>query len=228
MTTAMAQIERGLNRIYGIRRDRPAPRKYGRAAVLTLLLALPVGLGFLLLVAGGAFADAMVTTTAGRGRPPTRGTSPAGPWASRSWSSRSRWCSTTRPAAANRACPGWRPGPRSRCCSTSPAPGCSRSTCRRAGPSATCTVPLAGIMALLIWALLSSIALFYGAALCAQLEACRAGRPGAGVRRSRPTGRRHRLVGVVRGLPGRARVEAWTTPISAAPACPSAASASAR
>ena len=61
MTTAMAQIERGLNRIYGIRRDRPAPRKYGRAAVLTLLLALPVGVGFLLLVAGGAFADAMVT-----------------------------------------------------------------------------------------------------------------------------------------------------------------------
>ena len=37
--------------------------------------------------------------------------------------------------------------------------------------------PLAGIMALLIWALLSSIALFYGGALCAQLEACRAGRP---------------------------------------------------
>ena len=32
-------------------------------------------------------------------------------------------------------------------------------------------------MALLIWALLSAIALFYGGALCAQLEACRAGRP---------------------------------------------------
>jgi uncharacterized BrkB/YihY/UPF0761 family membrane protein len=37
--------------------------------------------------------------------------------------------------------------------------------------------PLAGIVALLIWALLSSIALFFGAALCAQLEACRAGQP---------------------------------------------------
>ena len=82
MTTAMAQIERGLNRIYGIRRDRPAPRKYGRAAVLTLLLALPVGLGFLLLVAGGAFADAMVIHYGWSERPPTPGTSPAGPWAS--------------------------------------------------------------------------------------------------------------------------------------------------
>src|SRR6478735_11854376 len=60
MTTAMAQVERGSNRIYGIRRDRPALAKYGRAAVLTAVLAVPVGVGFLALVAGGAFADAMV------------------------------------------------------------------------------------------------------------------------------------------------------------------------
>ena len=37
--------------------------------------------------------------------------------------------------------------------------------------------PLAGIFALLLWALLSSIALFYGTAVCAQLEALRAGDP---------------------------------------------------
>jgi uncharacterized BrkB/YihY/UPF0761 family membrane protein len=37
--------------------------------------------------------------------------------------------------------------------------------------------PLAGVFALLLWALLSSIAFFYGAAVCAQLEACRAGEP---------------------------------------------------
>ena len=35
--------------------------------------------------------------------------------------------------------------------------------------------PLAGIFALLLWALLSSVALFYGTAVCAQLEALRAG-----------------------------------------------------
>ena len=34
MIAAMGQVERGANRIYGIRRDRPAVGKYGRAAVL--------------------------------------------------------------------------------------------------------------------------------------------------------------------------------------------------
>src|SRR4051812_31898638 len=55
MIAAMGQVERGANRIYGIRRDRPALAKYGRAAVLTGVLAVPVGVGFLLLVTGGAF-----------------------------------------------------------------------------------------------------------------------------------------------------------------------------
>ena len=35
MTTAMAQVERGANRIYGVERDRPALRKYLRAAALS-------------------------------------------------------------------------------------------------------------------------------------------------------------------------------------------------
>ena len=34
LTTAMGQIERGVNRIYGIERDRPALRKYGRALLM--------------------------------------------------------------------------------------------------------------------------------------------------------------------------------------------------
>jgi len=37
--------------------------------------------------------------------------------------------------------------------------------------------PLAGIFALLLWSLLSAIALFYGVAVCAQLEAVRSGHP---------------------------------------------------
>jgi uncharacterized BrkB/YihY/UPF0761 family membrane protein len=37
--------------------------------------------------------------------------------------------------------------------------------------------PLAGVFALLLWSLLCAIALFYGSAVCAQLEACRAGEP---------------------------------------------------
>ena len=37
--------------------------------------------------------------------------------------------------------------------------------------------PLGGVFALLLWSLFSSIALFYGTALCAQLEAVRSGHP---------------------------------------------------
>ena len=37
--------------------------------------------------------------------------------------------------------------------------------------------PLAGIVALLLWALLSSVAVLFGAAVAAQLEAVRAGAP---------------------------------------------------
>jgi uncharacterized BrkB/YihY/UPF0761 family membrane protein len=37
--------------------------------------------------------------------------------------------------------------------------------------------PLAGMMALLLWALLSSVAILFGAAIAAQLEAVRAGAP---------------------------------------------------
>jgi YihY family inner membrane protein len=57
LTTAMAQIERGANRIYGVERDRPALSKYIRAAVLAVVAGLPALVGFLLLVAGGTAGD---------------------------------------------------------------------------------------------------------------------------------------------------------------------------
>ncbi|GAA3339151.1 hypothetical protein GCM10020358_21850 [Amorphoplanes nipponensis] len=52
LTTGMAQIERGANRIYGVERDRPALAKYLRAVVLAVIAGLPALFGFLLLVAG--------------------------------------------------------------------------------------------------------------------------------------------------------------------------------
>ncbi|MEU4688287.1 YihY/virulence factor BrkB family protein [Actinoplanes sp. NPDC023714] len=54
LTTAMAQVERGANRIYGVERDRPALFKYVRAAILAVCAGLPALFGFLLLVAGRA------------------------------------------------------------------------------------------------------------------------------------------------------------------------------
>ncbi|MER7460683.1 YihY/virulence factor BrkB family protein [Micromonospora sp. NPDC126480] len=59
LTMTMAQIERGANRIYGVERDRPALWKYVRAAVLALTAGLPALVGFLILVSGGAIGDSV-------------------------------------------------------------------------------------------------------------------------------------------------------------------------
>ncbi|MFR9806199.1 YihY/virulence factor BrkB family protein [Pseudonocardia sp. RS010] len=58
-TSAFAQLERGANRIYGTERDRPALRKYGRAAVLTATAGVAMAIGLLLIVAGEPFGEAM-------------------------------------------------------------------------------------------------------------------------------------------------------------------------
>ena len=59
LTTAMAQVERGANRLYGIQRDRPTAPKYARALLLAVAAGLPVLAGSAVLVAGGAFAEAV-------------------------------------------------------------------------------------------------------------------------------------------------------------------------
>ncbi|MGC5022629.1 YihY/virulence factor BrkB family protein [Micromonospora sp. DT47] len=59
LTTTMAQIERGANRIYGVERDRPALAKYVRAAVLAVTAGVPALTGFLILVGGGAMGDSV-------------------------------------------------------------------------------------------------------------------------------------------------------------------------
>ncbi|GAB3802766.1 hypothetical protein GCM10027605_23280 [Micromonospora zhanjiangensis] len=59
LTSTMAQIERGANRIYGVERDRPAHWKYLRAAVLAVCAGLPALLGFLMLAAGGPMGAAV-------------------------------------------------------------------------------------------------------------------------------------------------------------------------
>lgn len=177
MTTAMAQVERGSNRIYGIRRDRPALFKYGRAAVLTALFAVPVGLGFLVLVAGGAFGDAMVTEYGWSDRTHTL-------WQWGRWPLGLLTLVVTIAALFDHA-------PRRRQPALSwlalgSGVAVVLSMAAAAGLAAYVNVsgsfsstygPLAGVFALLLWSLLSSISLFYGIAVCAQLEALRAGQP---------------------------------------------------
>ncbi|SBT37117.1 YihY/virulence factor BrkB family protein [Micromonospora auratinigra] len=59
LTTVMAQIERGANRIYGVERDRPALPKYLRAAVLAVTAGVPALTGFLILVGGKAMGESV-------------------------------------------------------------------------------------------------------------------------------------------------------------------------
>ena len=175
MTTAMAQVERGLNRIYGIRRDRPAAAKYGRAAVMTALLAAPVGLGFLLLVAGGPFGDAMR--------------------ADYGWSEETdliwdlgRWplgvlllvvsiavMLDHSPRRRQPALSWLALGSGIAVVLTMIATGVLAAYVHIGDSFGDIYGPLAGMFALLLWSLMSSISFFFGAAVCAQLESCRAG-----------------------------------------------------
>jgi len=173
MTTAMAQVERGTNRIYGIRRDRPALHKYGRAAVFTAVLAGPVGFGFMLLVGGGAFGDAMVSE---------------GVWSetAEAWWDWLRWpmglallvfaIALLLDHAPRRRQPAltW--------LALGSVIAVLLSMVATGGLAAYVTIsasfsstygPLAGVFVLLLWSLLSAMSFFYGAAVCAQLEALR-------------------------------------------------------
>ncbi len=175
MTTAMAQVERGANRIYGIRRDRAARAKYGRAAVLTGVLAGPVGIGFLMIVGGGAFGDAMVDNYG---------------WSETTlqWWNVLRWpigltllvftIAVLLDHAPRRRQPAlsWLAlGSGIAVVLSALATVGLALYVSLSGSFGSVYGPLAGVFALLLWALLSSIAFFFGTAVCAQLEALRAG-----------------------------------------------------
>ena len=177
MTTARAQVERGANRIYGIRRDRKALHKYGRAAVLTAVLAAPVAVGFLMIVGGSAFGEAMAQSYG---------------WSERTvdWWNVVRWPVGLALLVVTIAVLLDHAPRRRQPALTWLALGAGIAVVLSAlatvglalyvslsGSFGSVYGPLAGVFALLLWALLSSIALFYGTAVCAQLEALRAGEP---------------------------------------------------
>jgi YihY family inner membrane protein len=177
MTTAMAQVERGSNRIYGIRRDRPALAKYGRAAALTAVLALPVGSGFFLLVAGGAFGDAMVSEYGWSSGAHTT-------WQVLRWPTGLVLLTVMITVLLDHA--PRRRQPALSWLATGAVVAVALSMTAAAGLSLYVNLsgsfgstygPLAGIVALLVWSLMSAIALFLGVAVCAQLESLRAHQP---------------------------------------------------
>jgi YihY family inner membrane protein len=175
LTTTMAQIERGANRIYGVERDRPALSKYLRAAVLALGAGVPALLGFLILVGGGPMGAAVRRYYAW------------GATANATWGV-VRWplsLALTVLAVALL----FRHAPRRR------QPGLSwlffgagiatalwwlaslllAAYVRLSDAFGQTYGQLTGVMALLLWANLTGVALFVGLAFAAQLEALRIG-----------------------------------------------------
>jgi YihY family inner membrane protein len=177
LTTAMAQVERGANRIYGIQRDRQSRERYARAAMLVLVSGIPAMLGFLVLVAGGALVEALQRAYGWGG---TTGT--VLEWV--------RWpVGALLGVVAVTALFRWAPRRRQ--------PGFSWLAVgagvalvlwllfswalafylSHSSSFGTIYGPLTGIFALLLWSQLTSLALLLGIALAAQLEAERAGVP---------------------------------------------------
>lgn len=170
--TLMGQVERALNRIYGVEEDRPTLEKYRRALGLALTAGALAASASVLLVFGNrvgqSVGNEVLASVWDFGRWPLALVLMASAiallfrWAPRrhqpgwSWLAFGASVSVVLWAAATLALGGFF--------------GASNSFGRTYGP-------LAGIVALLLWSLLSSIALLYGAAIAAQLESVRAGEP---------------------------------------------------
>lgn len=161
--SAMGQVERSLNRIYGIARDRPAVEKYARATLLAVTAGTLVGLAFLIAAFGRGWLTsgietalrwplALILSAIGLGmlfNYAPRRRQPHWPWlAFGSAVAVALWTSATLLLAL-----GFR-------LSTS---------------FGDIYGPLAGIIGLLLWTFLSSCTILYGGAVMAQLEAVRAG-----------------------------------------------------
>ena len=177
LTSAVGQIERGANRIYGVQRDRRFTRKYLRAFALAVAAGVPALLSFLMLVAGGAIGPSMQR------------------WYGWSDTTVTTWNVLRWPASLALTVLTisilFRFAPRRR------QPGMSwvmiggalatvlwwlvsllLAAYVTAGGSFGQTYgPLTAVMALLLWANLTAIALFLGLAFAAQLEARRVGVP---------------------------------------------------
>jgi YihY family inner membrane protein len=173
-TGAMAQIERGGNRIYGIESDRATLKKYGTALVLSLTVGVLILIAFVLFIAGSAVEDAGAAT---------------------GWSDTALtiWEVARWPVVLVLVLAGFallfKASPRRRQPSMSwLASGAAvtivfwfaftglLSLYLTASKSFGETYgPLAGIIGFLLWTFLTSLAVFFGLAFAAQLEATRAG-----------------------------------------------------
>jgi YihY family inner membrane protein len=169
-TTLMGQIERALNRVYGIEKDRDTLQKYGRALLLTLTAGSLSVLAFVTIGLGGAIATSFGNTTMKAiwnvARWPigiallTAATALVFRWSPRRHQPAWSWLSLGALVAVGLLA------------LVTLALNLFFDFSSTFG---TTYGPLAGVIALAFWGYLSSAAMLAGAALSAQLEAVRAG-----------------------------------------------------
>jgi uncharacterized BrkB/YihY/UPF0761 family membrane protein len=168
----MGQVERGANRIYGIGRDRPSRRKYGRALVLAVVAGLPAMGGSGVLLAGPAFGAAVEQVYGWDDDVVTAVAVPVGvSLVLFSVMAMLRW-------APRRRQPGWLWLGLGTTITVALWLGFTGLLVAYVQLSASFGVvygPLTGVIALLLWTQLTSVALFFGLAVAAQLEARHAG-----------------------------------------------------
>jgi len=171
-TTLMGQIERALNRIYGVEQDRPTAKKYGRAFVLAITAGLLFLAAFAALALGRAIGSSLSNHSTSTVWNVLRWPSALGLLIAAiallfNWSPR-------------RHQPGWSWlafGAIVSVISLAIVTVALDAMFQISSTFGKTYGPLAGIIALMFWAVLASIALLYGAAIGAQLEAVRGGRP---------------------------------------------------
>lgn len=172
LTTAMGQVERGANRLYGVQRDRPSMAKYGRALLMSLMVGIPAMVGVTVLLAAAAFGQAVEEVYSVDDDAVLAVGLPAG-------------AVLVAAAAAfvfRRAPRRTQPGMRWLAVGAvvsvllwAAATGMFAAYLHLSNNFESVYGPLTGIMALLLWSELTAMALLYGLACAAQLEGARAG-----------------------------------------------------
>jgi YihY family inner membrane protein len=172
-TIAMAQLERALNRLYGIEQDRQFKRRYRLAAILAITIGLLVSGAIVAIAVGSSIGESLnsdlLSTLWSVFRLPLAFVALV-----LAIGVLFRWCPRRHQPSLS-----WM------------AFGSTISVLGVFAVSLALAVflhlsstfgetygPLAGMVAVLLWAMLSSIAVLFGAAVAAQLEAVRAGTPG--------------------------------------------------
>ena len=177
-TTAMGQMERGLNRLYGIEKDRPTVHKYVLAFILTLTVGTGLAIAFLLLGFGGS-----IGSNWGHGARVA--------WDVLRWPVGLLLITVCLAAilgrSANRRQPGraWLAFGAAVAVTLWVLSTIGLALAFRLSSTFGETYgPLAGIVALQLWTFLSAFSIYYGVAVAAELEAIRAGAGETGPARS--------------------------------------------